>query len=133
MIKKVEHVAIIVTDLDKAIEYYSTMFNFVLRTRGKNERREMAFISHKDQPNFEIELIRDITPETQYSEIGIVNHLAFTVDDIEEAIAYYKNKGIVFLSETYNLAIDGAKVIFFKGADQELLQLVQPNRELTIS
>lgn len=37
MIKKVEHVAIVVKDMDKAIDFYSTLFDFDLRVRGTNE------------------------------------------------------------------------------------------------
>jgi lactoylglutathione lyase len=128
MIKKLEHVAIMVKDMDKSIEFYSNMFNFILRTRGKNERREMAFLKQKDHPDFEIELIKDLNVEGDYSDSGIVNHLAFTVENIQEAMTYYKEKGIQFNTENPNISIDGAKVIFFNGPNQELLQLVQPNR-----
>lgn len=128
MIKKIEHVAIIVADMDQSIEFYCTMFDFVLRTRGKNERREMAFLKHKDYPDFEIELIKDLISQGEYSGKGIVNHLAFTVENMDEAINYYKDKGIVFHSENPNTTIDGGKAIFFSGPNQELLQLVQPNK-----
>jgi lactoylglutathione lyase len=37
MIKKVEHVALIVTNMEKSIEYYSEMFGFKLRARGENK------------------------------------------------------------------------------------------------
>lgn len=98
MIKKVEHIALIIKDIDKSIEYYSRMFNFELRARGKNERREMAFIRHKDQPDFEIELIKDLVDLGNYSEKGIVNHLAFTVENLDEAISHYKKLGVTFNS-----------------------------------
>jgi lactoylglutathione lyase len=128
VIKKVEHVALIVTDMEKAISYYSNMFGFTLRTRRKNNRREMAFLQHDQQPGFEIELIRDLVLEDEYSERGIVNHLAFTVDSIKDAIQYYKEKGISFHSKTYNTANDGTKTIFFYGPNGELLQLVERER-----
>ncbi|UTR11926.1 VOC family protein [Evansella sp. LMS18] len=129
MIKKTEHVALIVTDMDRSIEYYSAMFDFEVRARGASPKREMVFLKHKNQPGFEIELIKDLVPLGSYSEKGIVNHLAFTVDNIHEAISYYRDKGITFNSEQPNTAIDGAKTIFFNGPDHELLQLVQPNRQ----
>lgn len=129
MIKKVEHTAIIVKDIDKALEFYSSIFDFKLRIRGSNERREMAFIYHENQPDFEIELIRDIAPITQeYSTVGIVNHIAFTVENIEESIKYFSSKGIKFKSDNPNIAIGGAKTIFFDGPDGESLQLVEPGK-----
>lgn len=127
MIKKIEHVALIVTDMERSIEYYSNLFGFTLRTRGQSKTREMAFMFHGDDPSIEIELIRDLTPQGDYSSKGIVNHLAFTVLNIEEAILHYKGRGIEFNSEQPNIAVDGAKTIFFYGPDRELLQLVEPN------
>lgn len=127
MIRKVEHVAFIVTDMDKSINYFTQMFGFQVRTRGESKVREMAFLYREDQPDFEIELIRDVVDQGEYSPKGIVNHLAFTVDYIEEAIDFYRAKGIQFLSETANPSIDGGKTIFFYGPNQELLQLVEPS------
>ncbi|GGE35044.1 glyoxalase [Pullulanibacillus camelliae] len=125
MIKKVEHVAFIVTDMEKTISYYSNMFGFSLRKRRQNKVRDLAFLMHDQQPGFEIELIRDLVPQGGYSDKGIVNHLAFTVEKIEAAIQFYKEKGINFLSETYDTANDGTKTIFFYGPNRELLQLVE--------
>jgi lactoylglutathione lyase len=127
MIKKVEHTAIIVNDMDKSIAFYCDLFGFTVRVRGQSKTREMCFLCHENQPGFEIELIRDLVPQP-YSENGIVNHLAFTVENMEEAIAHFRERGIVFLSDAPNIAIDGAKTIFFRGPNQELLQLVEPNR-----
>ncbi|GGE27961.1 lactoylglutathione lyase [Pullulanibacillus camelliae] len=129
MIQKVEHVALIVTDMEKSIAYYSSMFGFSLRTRRQNKHRELAFLKHDQQPGFEIELIRDLVPQAGYSDKGIVNHLAFTVENIEEAIRFYKKRGLTFNSETYDTANDGTKTIFFYGPNQELLQFVERGEE----
>lgn len=124
---KIEHVALIVSDMDASIEYYSTLFGFELRTRGQSPTREMAFLFNRNQPGMEIELIRDLDPtQHTYSDKGIVNHLAFTVDNMEKAISHYRAKGIQFQTEQPNTSIDGGKNIFFYGPNRELLQLVQP-------
>jgi lactoylglutathione lyase len=125
VIKKVEHVALIVIDMEKAISYYSNMFGFTLRTRRQSKTRDLAFLKHDQQSDFEIELIQDLVSQDLYSDKGIVNHLAFTVDNIEDAIQFYKEKGVLFNSEIYNIANDGTKTIFFYGPNRELLQLVE--------
>lgn len=128
MIKKLEHTAIIVKNMEDSIPFYTETFNFKLRTRGNNGKRDMAFLYHEHQPEFEIELIQDLEGSVTYNGNGVVNHLAFTVEDIHKSMDYYKEKGIIFYSETPNTAIDGAKTIFFDGPNGELLQLVQPTR-----
>ncbi|WNF38565.1 VOC family protein [Bacillaceae bacterium IKA-2] len=128
LIKKMEHTAIIVKNMEESINYYMEMFGFKMRTRGSNERRDMAFLYHENLPQFEVELIEDLKKDSVYAEVGVVNHLAFTVEDIYVAIDYFKKKGIIFKSHSPNIAVDGAKTIFFTGINGELLQLVQPTR-----
>nr|MDA8229478.1 VOC family protein [Desulfitobacterium hafniense] len=123
---KIEHVALIVQNIDESVKYYENLFGFQLRVKGKNPRREMAFLYHPAMTGIEIELIQDLVPLGEYHCQGVVNHLAFTVENMEKAIANYREKGVVFLSEAANAAIDGAKTIFFYGPNNELLQLVEP-------
>ena len=125
MISKMEHTAIIVSDMDRSIEFYSKTLGFNVRLRGNNPHRELAFLYLGTQPDMEIELIRDINPVGEYAECGIVNHLAFTVEDIFEAIRYYKEKGIDFTSTETKPTLEGGRMILFYGPDRELLQLVE--------
>ncbi|WP_350890789.1 VOC family protein [Priestia megaterium] len=79
----------------------------------------------EEQPGMEIELIRDIDPIGEYNKSGIVNHLAFTVEDINKAIQHYKSKGIEFLSPEPQPTLEGGRMILFHGPNDELLQLVE--------
>ncbi|MFS0619408.1 VOC family protein [Priestia megaterium] len=125
MIKKMEHTAIIVGNMDETIHYYCDMFGFKVRLQGSNEKREMAFLYLEEQLGIEIELIRDIDPIGEYNKSGIVNHLAFTVEDINKAIQHYKSKGIEFLSPEPQPTLEGGRMILFHGPNDELLQLVE--------
>ena len=125
MIYKMEHVAIIVKDMDESIQFYRDVLGFTVRLRGSNPNREMAFLYKEGQANMEIELIRDIVQDTVYSDSGIVNHLAFTVRNIEEAIQYYQEKGIEFTSAEPKTTLEGGRMILFYGPNRELLQLVE--------
>ena len=128
MIKKMEHTAIIVANMDHAIQYYSDMFGFKVRLRGSSKTREMAFLYLEEQPSMEIELIRDIDPIGEYNKSGIVNHLAFTVEEINQAISYYEKKGIKFLSDQPKSTLEGGLMILFYGPNGELLQLIERAR-----
>lgn len=125
VISKMEHVAIIVKDMDRSIQFYSEIFGFKVRLRGSNPNREMAFIYLESQPDMEIELIRDNKFLGEYSENGIVNHLAFTVTNIDEEIRYLKEKEIEFSSDEVKPTLEGGRMILFRGPDEELLQLVE--------
>lgn len=124
MIEKVDHVALIVRDIDQTVDYYSTLFGFRVRARGESKTSELCFLYHENQPGFEIELIRNFVPET-YSEKGVVNHLAFTVGNMEETIDFFHQKGVKFLTDRPNVTFDGRKTIFFFGPNNERLQFVQ--------
>lgn len=130
MIKKIEHVAIIVQDMEKSIDYYRQLFGFQVRTRDSNATREMVFLYLPEHPEVEIELIRDLVPGEEYATQSVVNHLAFTVENIEQAMAYYRDKGVEFTTEQPKQGAGGAKILFFYGPNKELLQLVQPAHQV---
>ncbi|MFP3669357.1 VOC family protein [Priestia sp. SIMBA_032] len=125
MITKMEHTAIMVASMEDSIRYYSDMFGFKVRLRGSSQTKEMAFLYLEEQPNMEIELIRDINPVGEYSKSGIVNHLAFTVENINEAINHYKEKGIEFLSSEPQPTLEGGRMVLFYGPNEELLQFTE--------
>lgn len=125
MLKKIEHVAIMASNLDESINFYTQKMGFNLRSRGiKANRREIAFLHLEKDPSVEIELIYDLEPNGEYAEKGIVNHLAFRVEDMEKSISYFKSLGVIFATEKPNISIDGSKTIFLRGPNKELLQLV---------
>jgi lactoylglutathione lyase len=125
MIKKMEHTAIMASDLDESIDFYTNILGFSLRSRGiKGNRREIAFLFLESDPTHEIELILDLVPLGNYDEKGIVNHLAFRVEDVNLAITYFKDKGITFDTDEPTVSLDGSKTIFLYGPNKELLQLV---------
>ncbi|HHW37404.1 MAG TPA: VOC family protein [Bacillales bacterium] len=127
MIRKMEHVAIMVRDMDQSIQFYSDILGFRVRLQGSKPDRGMAFLYLESQPDMEIELIQEKTTTTEYSETGIVNHLAFTVENIDETIHILREKGIVFSSDEVKPTLEGGRMIFFHGPNWEQLQLVEKN------
>ncbi|WP_071392950.1 VOC family protein [Bacillus tuaregi] len=125
MICKMEHVAIMVRDMEQSIRFYSETFGFNVRLRGNKLDREMVFLYLEAQPDMEIELIQEKTGATEYSETGIVNHLAFTVENMEETIQFLKEKEIILPSEQVKPTLEGGRMILFHGPNRELLQLIE--------
>ncbi|MCM3729348.1 VOC family protein [Neobacillus cucumis] len=125
MISKMEHVAIMVQDINQSITFYSEIFGFKVRLRGSRPGREIAFLYLESQQDMEIELIQELTANIEYSQTGIVNHLAFTVENIVETIEYLKEKDIVFTSEEVKPTLERGCMIHFQGPNHELIQLVE--------
>ena len=125
MIQKMEHTAIMVQDMERSIQFYCDVLGFNVRLRGRKPDREMAFLYLESQPDMEIELICDVDSAVGYNEDGIVNHLAFTVNDIEAAIGYLKDKRVEFCSDEIKPTLEGGRMILFWGPSRELLQLVE--------
>lgn len=124
-IKKIEHTALIVKNLEESIEFYEKVLNFQLRTTANTGIRKLAFLFIKDHPEAEIELIEELTDKESPYINGVIDHIAFAVDNIEETIKDLKEKDVPLLSEQPNLTAAGKKTIMFKGINGELLQLIE--------
>ncbi|MGG1396513.1 VOC family protein [Bacillus salipaludis] len=128
MIKKVEHVGIMVSDMDESIKFYETLLDFKVRVRSHNGDKEFTFLTHKGLPGFEIELILDFRQDAHYSENGLVIHLAFVVEDMDSVVSYCKQLGIIFETSEPKRGINGRKTIRFRGLNGEMLQFVEERK-----
>ncbi|HSJ38133.1 MAG TPA: VOC family protein [Planococcus sp. (in: firmicutes)] len=120
-----EHVAIIVNDMDRSIDFYKKTFGFEVRFRKKRADREMTFLFLKNTPQIEIELIEDIDPVRHYSKEGVVNHLAFRVEDLQRAISFINETSSLKIAPAVKFTADGGKMVLFEGLNGEMLQLIE--------
>lgn len=125
MINKLEHIGIMVKDMDVSIRFYSEVLGLHLVGREKlDDGVELGFLSYPDSENIQVELIsrgHDDIPAK-----GKVDHLAFTVSDIEEEVERLRRLGVRLIDETPKTILDGIKIAFFYGPDGERLELFQP-------
>ncbi|WP_426454823.1 VOC family protein [Paenibacillus sp. S-38] len=125
MIHKLEHIGIMVSDMDASIRFYTEVLGLRLARRERIENGpELGFLSFPGSERIEIELVGRGTEGL--SGAGIVNHVAFTVSDIEEEIARLQGLGIRLESEGPKIILNGVKIAFFLGPDGERLELFQP-------
>jgi lactoylglutathione lyase len=129
MIQRVEHVGIMVNDMNESIKFYEDLLGFNVRVRVNNGQKELAFLSHYGLVDLEIELIRDLTPAVTYSAHGLVNHLAFAVEDIDSVITSFRKRGVHFLTSKPKRGLNDRKTIRFKGPNGEMLQLVEARKD----
>lgn len=90
----------------------------------------MVFLTHSGLPDFEVELISELISSTAYSTQGLVNHLAFAVEDFDTVVEEMKAKGIVFEREYPKIGMKNRKTIRFIGPSGETLQLVEARENI---
>jgi methylmalonyl-CoA/ethylmalonyl-CoA epimerase len=132
MIVALDHIAIAVPDLDKAIKRF--MDDFGLKYEGKEDvpaaKTSTAFFP---LPETSIELVHPLNGEGPIAGFlekkgGGLHHLCFRSDDIEADVAHLKAKGYQFLSDAPTIGAHNCKVIFIhpKSCDGVLIELNQP-------
>ncbi|MCZ8523529.1 MULTISPECIES: VOC family protein [Paenibacillus] len=125
MIHKLEHIGIMVSDMDASIRFYTEVLGLRLARREQIENGpELGFLSFPGSEQVEIELVGRGTDGMSPS--GIVNHLAFTVSDIEQELERLRGLGIRLQDEQPKVILNGVKIAFFEGPDGERLELFQP-------
>ncbi|AKH70378.1 methylmalonyl-CoA epimerase [Spongiibacter sp. IMCC21906] len=133
MITALDHIAIAVPDLDKAIKRF--MEDFGLPFEGVEEvasaKTSTAFFP---LPPTSIELVHPLNgegPIAKYLEKkpGGLHHLCFRSDDIDADVEHLRAKGYQFLSDAPTLGAHNCKVIFIhpKSCDGVLIELSQPS------
>jgi lactoylglutathione lyase len=120
---KIEHVGIMVNDMDESLAFYQNILGLELRNREwLNDTVELAFLFFPEQPSVEVELVYGGRVENE----GIVNHLAFTVENIEAELVRFKEAGVKLVDEEPRSILNGTvKIAFFQGPNGEKLELVE--------
>lgn len=133
MITGLDHIAIAVPDLEKAIERFAEDFglNMTGREDVPSAKTSAAFFPIEKS---NIELVHPLNGEGPVQKYldkngrGGIHHLCFRSDNIEEDVERLKAKGYEFLSEAPTPGAHNCKVIFIhpKSADGVLIELNQP-------
>jgi len=132
MITGLDHIAIAVPDLDKAIERFAEDFGLELKGREDvAEAKTSAAFLPIEKSN--IELVHPLNGEGPVQKYldkkgGGIHHLCFSSDDIEADVERLKAKGYQFLSDAPTPGAHNCKVIFIhpKSCDGVLVEINQP-------
>ncbi len=132
MITGLDHIAIAVPDLDKAIERFAEDFGLELKGREDVvEAKTSAAFLPIEKSN--IELVHPLNGEGPVQKYldkkgGGIHHLCFSSDDIEADVERLKAKGYQFLSDAPTPGAHNCKVIFIhpKSCDGVLVEINQP-------
>jgi lactoylglutathione lyase len=125
MLRKAEHIGIMVTDMDRSIDFYTRVLGLRLRKRVRmSDVTELAFLPIGDTGT-EVELI--CKQGATHPRDGVVNHLCFMVDDVAAVLAHLRQHNVELLNDEPIVAENlGGRIAFFRGPDGEKLELFAP-------
>jgi len=118
MIKRLNHVGVIVHDLDDTLKIYEKIFGLkptTVKTAMEGKAR-VAFVPVGDG---EIELIQPLDPNMPQSKFlqtrgqGI-HHISLSTDNIESEVDRMRREGVAFAAEAPKIGAHGVKIIFTK-------------------
>jgi glyoxylase I family protein len=124
MLKGVDHVDLVVCDMDQAIAFYTERLGLKIRHDGRPEGGSKhsflgdevaSFLALEEEPGFQVE-------GSGKQRLG---HLAFAVDDVEAVRAELSRRGVAITGERADE--DGkAKSYYFSGPDGIHLEIYGP-------
>ncbi len=87
---KIHHIAIICSDYEKSKKFYVDLLGFKPILEVYREERDSYKLDLEVNGSYQIELFSFPNPPKRpsYPEAAGLRHLAFAVEDIEEAVAY---------------------------------------------
>jgi methylmalonyl-CoA/ethylmalonyl-CoA epimerase len=130
-IKKIDHIAIAVTDIDAAAKRYAELFGLDVRERETvlSQKTEAALLPIGDS---NIELIspkgNDGLAKFLEKRGPGIHHVAVEVEGIEDALSFLQTLGVPLIDDTPRIGARGHKVAFVhpKATGGVLIELVEP-------
>ena len=131
MIKKVNHIAVVVNDLEEAMHFWVDALGLELshREHVASEAVDVAFLPVGDS---KIELLQPVDNESgvaRYLEKrgSGMHHICFEVDDIKAALQKLKSANVQLINEVPTVGADGRKFAFIhpKSASGVLVELYE--------
>jgi len=129
-IKRIAHLGIAVKDLDDALRFFTDDLPLQLTHTEDYQGMKIGFLPVGESS---IELLQDVSGASAIKKFIEKNgegiqHIAFEVDNIEEAVAELKAKGVKLIDETPRQGAHGMTIAFIhpKASRGILMELCQP-------
>lgn len=130
-ILKIDHIGIAVNNLEESLKFYTEIMG--LKCTGtevvEDQMVRVAFLPSGDS---ELELLESTSPEGPVAKFIEKNgegiqHIALRVDNIEEALAYLKDKGVRLIDQKPRYGAGKASIAFLhpKATRGVLLELTE--------
>lgn len=116
MIKKIDHIGVVVNDIEEALKVYQQALGLTL-TKIQDRPDQAVRIAFLPTGESEIELVQPVTSESGVAKFlekrgeGI-HHICLEVDDIEKALADLQERGLQLIDETPRTGPTGERFAF---------------------
>lgn len=130
-IKRIDHVAILVDDLENTLAFWRDALGMEL-THVEDVPAEKSMVAFLPVGDSEVELVKPTTSDSglaRYLEKRGpgMHHVCLEVDDIEGMLAHLKEKGVQLINETPMVGSGGRKYAFIhpKSANGVMVELYE--------
>ena len=116
MITRIDHIGVVVNDIEEALKVYQQALGLSL-ARIQERPDQAVTIAFLPTGESEIELVQPVTSDSGVAKFlqkrgeGI-HHLCLEVDDIEEALAKLREKGLQLIDEMPRTGPEGERFAF---------------------
>ena len=128
-IKRIEHVGVVVKDVESSRKLWEDCFGIKLGAVEDNAVRRLALSPVGESM---VELIAGTTPDSRHARMvadgkGGLNHICFEVENIDEALAELKAKGIPLLDQVPRIGHAGCRIAFIdpRATENCLIELAE--------
>jgi methylmalonyl-CoA/ethylmalonyl-CoA epimerase len=132
MIKKIDHIAVVVPNLEEAAKFYEEFLDLSLADVEEIEGMDTK-VGFFSIGGTKIELVQPTKQETGLAKFLAnrgpgIHHICLEVDDIEADLKAYKERGALLIDETPRKGAHGMKVGFIhpKTSGGVLIELCEP-------
>lgn len=124
-ITSIGHVAIKVTDLDRSLDYYVNKLEFpeMLRLHHDDGKVWLCYLRITDEQYLEVFPGAENDRAPGWNANGM-NHMCWTIDDLDATVGRIKAKGIELLSEIKKGA-DGNRQAWLEDPDGNRIELME--------
>jgi methylmalonyl-CoA epimerase len=137
MITRIDHIGVVVNDIEEALRVYQQALGLSL-ARIQERPDQAVTIAFLPTGESEIELVQPVTSDSGVAKFlqkrgeGI-HHLCLEVDDIEEALAKLREKGLQLIDEMPRTGPEGERFAFIhpKSTHGVLIELYEYPKSTT--
>ena len=130
MLQQIDHIGIAVKNLDETLAFYRQVMGLEVSSAEVFNGMKVAFLRIGDS---ELELLEDTTPDgaiaRHIAKRGEgMQHVAYRVADIEQALQEMRAKGVELIDERPRLGARHARIAFLhpKSTKGVLIEFVEP-------